>query len=74
MATTPTSPETRTLDPREHQKTFHGFSKLVLFGALHVGLVLASLAMAFPGHAPVLGLMLGLGGTLALMVVFALTP
>lgn len=72
MATTPTSP--RALDPREHRKTFHGFSKLVLFGALHVGLVLACLAIAFPGHTPLLGLLLGLGGTFALMVGFALTP
>lgn len=74
MATTPTSPETLTLEPREHRETYHRFSKLVLFGVLHVALVLACLAVAFPGHAPATGLLLGLGGTLVLMVVFALTP
>jgi len=73
MATTLTFPERRTQELRDHQKTFHSFSKLVLFATLHVALVLVSLAMAFVGHVPVLGVLLGLGGTLALMVAFART-
>lgn len=73
MATTLPFPEGRTQELREHQKTFNTFSKLVLFAGLHVALVLACSAMAFVGQVPLLGLLLGLGGTLALMVAFAFT-
>lgn len=55
---------------REHQETFHTFNKLVLFSLLHVALVLACLALAFLGNVPVLALLLGLGGTAALIVAF----
>ena len=56
-----------------HQQTFHSFSKLVLFAILHIGLVLACLALAFLGNAPVLALLLGVGGTVALLAAFAIT-
>lgn len=74
MATTASSSAVPTQELRAHQETFHTFSKLVLFAALHVAVVLVSLALAFLGHIPILAMLLGLGGTLALLVAFALTP
>jgi hypothetical protein len=56
-----------------HQQTFHGFSKLVLFAVLHITLVLGCLALAFLGHSPVIGTLLGVGGTLALLAIFAMS-
>ena len=56
-----------------HLQTFHSFSKLVLFSILHIVLVLACLALAFVGNAALLALILGLGGTIALLVAFAIT-
>jgi small-conductance mechanosensitive channel len=56
---------------RAHRQTFRSFNKLVLFAILHVGLVLGCLALAFPGNTPVLATMLGVGGTIALIVGFA---
>ncbi|WP_296321149.1 aa3-type cytochrome c oxidase subunit IV [Reyranella sp.] len=73
MVPTVNSPDIPLQELQEHQETFHSFSKLVLFAVLHIVLVLACLAMAFLGHIPVLGLLLGLGGTLALLVAFAIT-
>ncbi len=61
-------------DLREHRETFANFTKLVLFGSLHIGLVLVCLALAFVGGIPVLALLLGTGGTLALIVAFAVLP
>ena len=60
-------------DLRAHQQTFHSFSKLVLFSILHIALVLGCLALAFLGNVPVLATLLGVGGTVALLVVFAIT-
>lgn len=55
---------------RDHQETFHSFNKLVLFAVLHIALVLACMALAFVGHVPIFALLLGLGGTVALIVGF----
>lgn len=55
---------------RDHQKTFHSFNKLILFAVLHIGLVLGCMALAFLAHVPVFALLLGLGGTVALIVGF----
>jgi hypothetical protein len=74
MATTVNSPEVPAQELREHQETFHSFSKLVLFAVLHIMLILVCMALAFLGHIPVLAVLLGLGGTLALLVGFAITP
>ena len=60
-------------DLRAHEDTFHLFSKMVSFGILHVVLVLACLALAFVGNSPVIALILGVGGTVALIVAFAVT-
>jgi hypothetical protein len=73
MATTINSPEIPTQELREHQETFQSFSKLVLFAVLHIMLILVCLALAFVGHIPVLAVLLGIGGTLALMIGFAVT-
>ena len=56
---------------RAHVQTFHGFSKLVLFAILHIGLVMACLALAFLGNSPLIALILGVGGTAALIAAFA---
>ena len=57
-------------DAREHQETFHNFGKVILFSILHIGLVLACLALAFLGNIPVLALLIGAAGTFALVVAF----
>ena len=57
---------------RTHEQTFHSFSKLVLFSILHVGLVLGCLALAFLGNVPLLATLLGIGGTVVLLVIFAI--
>ena len=55
-----------------HQHTFMAFNRLVLFAVLHIMLTLSCLALAFLGHAPLLALLIGLGGTAALVGGFAL--
>jgi hypothetical protein len=40
---------------------------------MHIALVLVSLALAFLGHAPLIAVLLGLGGTVALIAAFAVT-
>jgi len=56
-----------------HEHTYTAFNRLVLFAILHVVLMLVCLALAFVGHMPVLAIVLGLGGTLALIAGFVLT-
>ncbi|WP_428683910.1 aa3-type cytochrome c oxidase subunit IV [Reyranella sp.] len=58
---------------RAHEQTYEGFSKLILFAVLHIILVLACMALGFVGHLPFLAVILGLGGTLALLVGFAIS-
>ena len=58
---------------RAHQRSFITFERLVLFAAMHVALVLACLALAFLGHIPAIGVLLGLGGTVALIAAFAIS-
>jgi hypothetical protein len=60
-------------DLRAHQETFNRFNKLVLFAILHIMLVLGCLALAFLGHVPLLATLIGVGGTVALLAVFAIT-
>lgn len=60
-------------DLRAHQQIFHGFSKLVLFAILHIGLVLGCLALAFLGNTPGFATLLGVAGTIVLLAVFAIT-
>ncbi len=56
---------------REHEETYQAFSKLVLFMILWLVLLLCSMALGLIGHIPVLALLLGVGGTLALIIGFA---
>ena len=56
---------------RAHRRTFITFERFVLFAVLHITLTLACLALAFLGHLPVIALLLGIGGTLALVAGFA---
>ncbi|HSI00443.1 MAG TPA: hypothetical protein VLA02_07555 [Reyranella sp.] len=56
---------------RAHRRSFSAFERLVLFAALHVALTLACLALAFIGHLPVIALLFWIGGTLAMVVGFA---
>lgn len=68
-----TTPQTPAQELRDHRETYDRFSRLVLFAVLHIALVLSCMALAFLGHIPVLAVLLGLGGTLALLVAFAVT-
>ncbi len=57
---------------REHAETYAAFNKLVTFGSAWVVLLLVSMAIGLVAHLPVLGLLLGIGGSLALIVAFAI--
>jgi len=58
---------------RAHRRAFYAFERLVLFAAMHVALTLSCLALAFLGHAALVGLLLWIAGTLAMIVGFAVT-
>jgi hypothetical protein len=70
MTDTLHDPELAPQELREHEQTFHSFSKLVLFAILHIMLVLSCLALAFLGNAPLIALIAGVGGTALLLVLF----
>jgi Bacterial aa3 type cytochrome c oxidase subunit IV len=54
-----------------HVSTYHSFSKLVLFAILFIVLLLACMALGLVGNAGVFALILGFGGSIALLVAFA---
>jgi len=56
-----------------HEQSYKAFNRLLLFAILHVMLTLICLALAFLGNVPVFALLLGLGGTVALIAGFALS-
>ena len=56
---------------REHQETYQAFSKLILFMILWLVLLLATMALGLIGGVSILALLLGVGGTLALIIGFA---
>lgn len=58
---------------RAHRRSFIGFERLVLFALVHVALTLSCLALAFLANAPAIALLLGIGGTLALIAGFVIT-
>ncbi|SKA30845.1 hypothetical protein SAMN02745126_05036 [Enhydrobacter aerosaccus] len=60
-------------DVREHRRSLYRFERLVLFGVLHIVSILAALALAFPGNAPVFGFLFGIVVNLGLIVAAALT-
>jgi len=56
---------------REHMETYTAFNKLVLFVILWVVLLLASMALGLVAGVGLLATLMGIGGTLALLVAFA---
>jgi hypothetical protein len=64
--------DTDTQDLRAHEATYAAFSKLVLFTILWIVLLLACMALGLVGNLPVISVLLGIGGTLALIVAFAI--
>jgi len=56
---------------RAHEATYSAFSKLVLFAIVWLVLLLGSLALGLIGNAGVIALLLGVGGTVVLLVSFA---
>ena len=58
-------------DYRAHQETYTSFNKLVLFTVLWIVLLLTSMALGLVGGQHIFALLLGLGGTVGLLVSFA---
>ncbi len=58
-------------DYREHLETYTSFNKLVLFSILWIVLLLVCMALGLVGHFSIFALLLGVGGTLGLLVAFA---
>jgi hypothetical protein len=56
---------------RAHLDTYTSFSKLVLFAVLWVILLLSSMALGLVAHIGILSLLLGVGGTIVLLIAFA---
>lgn len=54
-----------------HVSTYNAFSKLVLFSILFIVLLLSCMALGLVGNVPLFALLLGIGGTIALLVAFA---
>jgi len=54
-----------------HLSTYTSFNKLVLFAILFIVLLLSCMALGLVGNVPLLALLVGLGGTIALLVAFA---
>ena len=55
-----------------HLSTYTSFNKLVLFTILFIVLLLACMALGLVGGTPIFALLLGIGGTVALLVAFAI--
>jgi hypothetical protein len=58
---------------RAHLATYTSFSKLVLFMILWIVLLLACMAMGLVGSSGLIALLLGIAGTIVLIVGFAMT-
>jgi hypothetical protein len=57
---------------REHRQSWLTFERVMLFATLHVALTLSCVALAFIGHIKVIASLLWLGGTIAVITVFAI--
>lgn len=57
---------------RAHLETYTSFNKLVLFTLLWVVLLLSSMALGLVAHAGFMALVLGIGGTIVLLLAFAI--
>ena len=58
-------------DYRAHMETYTSFNKLVTFTLLWIVLILVAMALGLVGHMSILALLLGVGGSVALLVAFA---
>ena len=56
---------------RAHLATYTAFNKLVLFMILWIVLLLACMALGLVGNSGLIALILGVGGTVALLIGFA---
>jgi hypothetical protein len=56
---------------RAHLDTYTSFSKLVTFMILWIVLLLSSMALGLIAHVSIIALLLGIGGSLALIIGFA---
>ena len=56
---------------RAHMDTYSSFNKLVLFTILWVILLLSSMALGLVAHVGIISLLLGVGGTIVLLIGFA---
>jgi len=56
---------------RAHLATYTAFNKLVTFMILWIILLLSSMALGLVGHVGFLSVLLGVGGTIALIIAFA---
>jgi Bacterial aa3 type cytochrome c oxidase subunit IV len=63
--------EANSAEYREHLDTYTSFNKLVLFMILWIVLLLASMALGLVAHVGLLSLLLGVGGTVVLLIAFA---
>jgi hypothetical protein len=57
---------------RAHLATYTAFSKLVLFMILWLVLLLGCMALGLVGNSGLIALLLGVGGTVVLLVAFAM--
>jgi hypothetical protein len=69
----PSDPGVTPAEMRAHRQSYVRFERMVLFAVLHIASILAAMALAFPGGAPVLGFLFGLVVTLGLVVAAAVT-
>jgi hypothetical protein len=53
-----------------HLQTYHSFNKLVMFAILSIVITLACMGLGLVGHAPLIAVLLGVGGNIALLIAF----
>jgi hypothetical protein len=58
---------------RQHVATYTAFSKLVLFMILWIVLLLACMALGLVGGSGLIAVLLGIGGTIAIIVAAVMT-
>jgi hypothetical protein len=58
-------------DLSAHEQTYQSFGKLVLFSILFIVLLLSCMALGLVGSSGFFALVLGIGGTVALLIAFA---
>jgi hypothetical protein len=54
-----------------HAQTYQSFNKLVLFAILFIVLLLSCMALGLVGGQSIFALLVGVGGTVALLIAFA---